>query len=379
MIDSEKQLYIRETEEKPNYLAVIVMAISLGIVFLCWIANEIGFFRLDRWTMRIGMFISVVVTAIPLIILALDRKQYSNPKIKYLILLACFGYTMTITTMLTFHSEILLILPMFLAMLYRSKKLGAIAVAVTIVCTVCSPVLGCFLGTWDVPLFEGLIRIATGGTVKTVDPTYIISMAGVGEILAYIVLPRLLLITPCTVLMFHVISIGTDHVRSEILLNRINNRDMLTGLYNQNYFKQMVEHSPLKGNVGVLFFDVNGLKAANDKYGHEYGDMMIKKCAKSVNAICADGSGIAFRLGGDEFLSVFVGADEDMVQRKITEWQVALDAVNRENIEERNGLECSMAVGYSIGDFAEINSLTRFADANMYKNKMASRQGAQGA
>jgi len=370
MIDSEKQLYIRETEEKPNHLAVIAMIISAGVILVCWIANEFGIYHVDKKVMRVGMIVTVAVTLVPLLMLAFNSKRYGSKSTKYWMLLACFGFTLTATTMLTYHTELFYTLPLILAMLYRSKTMGGMALAATIVCMVCAPVLGYLLGTWDVALFKGLIEMVTDGTVQIIDPTYTISAKYVRDILMYIVLPKLFMIAPCAILMFHVISVGTDHVRSEIRLKQFNNRDALTGLYNQSYYKQYLENTETKGTVGVIFFDINGLKDVNDKNGHERGDLLIRKCAESVKAIC-DGKSdsIAFRLGGDEFLAIFEGADEQVVIGEIGEWEESLSRINRENIEEHNGLQCSMAVGYSVGDFSDIESLIRCADVGMYKNK----------
>lgn len=77
--------------------------------------------------------------------------------------------------------------------------------------------------------------------------------------------------------------------------------DKLTGLYNRNYYLHLIEnHKNLPSKeFGIIFADVNGLKKSNDNLGHEYGDILLKWCAKflmkSLNSsIC--------RIGGDEFV-----------------------------------------------------------------------------
>lgn len=74
--------------------------------------------------------------------------------------------------------------------------------------------------------------------------------------------------------------------------------DSLTGLYNRNYYMQ---HMGKKyHNFGIIFADVNGLKKANDKLGHEYGDLLLKWCAKFFTTFTQ--GGVVFRIGGDEFV-----------------------------------------------------------------------------
>jgi len=46
-----------------------------------------------------------------------------------------------------------------------------------------------------------------------------------------------------------------------------------------------------------------------------------------------------------------------------------MDQINEENKRLFNGLHCSMAGGYSIGDFKDIEELVKQADSKMYKNK----------
>lgn len=55
------------------------------------------------------------------------------------------------------------------------------------------------------------------------------------------------------------------------------------------------------GRAGsVLFFDVNGLKKVNDRFGHRIGDRVIERVAKTLVIDCR-ASDLVGRLGGDEF------------------------------------------------------------------------------
>lgn len=77
--------------------------------------------------------------------------------------------------------------------------------------------------------------------------------------------------------------------------------DKLTGLQNRNCYLNSIENIKAEApqSLGVVFGDVNGLKTANDKLGHEYGDILIKWCAKFLkqNLNCK-----VYRIGGDEFV-----------------------------------------------------------------------------
>jgi diguanylate cyclase (GGDEF)-like protein len=86
------------------------------------------------------------------------------------------------------------------------------------------------------------------------------------------------------------------------------NTDPLTGLYNRRVLaSQLKYHIGLASRSGqpvsVIMFDIDHFKAVNDTYGHQCGDMVLKKIAdifreksRSIN--------IVGRYGGEEFLII---------------------------------------------------------------------------
>jgi len=90
--------------------------------------------------------------------------------------------------------------------------------------------------------------------------------------------------------------------------------DELTGLRNRRGFLLFAEQArKLAMRAGkqavIVFADLDGLKAANDRYGHEAGDRLLRSFAGVLTATFRDSDVIA-RLGGDEFC-VF-GAELEM-------------------------------------------------------------------
>ena len=369
MVNSERQIYIQETEIKPNKYASYVLMIMLVCILLCWIMNEVGLFRVDMTEMRIGSSVPLVVVSVPLLTMYIRPGLTAKPGMKYFIMTAVLIFTLTTTTLLTFHTTMMLLFPIFFAMLYKSKRLGCFAVISSIFCTVAAPIFGYMLHTWDVPLFEELILIATGGTTEIINPTYEINAVGIYKILLYLVGPRLMMVGSCSFLLFYIIGLGEAHVKNQILLNNVSKHDMLTGLYNQNCYKELLKNGGLSGNTGVIFFDVNGLKAMNDTFGHEYGDLLLKRCAQSILDVVSGDDEAAFRIGGDEFLLIMENADEEKVNKKLDAWEKKLERINRENDELYDGLRCSMAYGSVVGDITGLEQLVRRADELMYENK----------
>ena len=90
-----------------------------------------------------------------------------------------------------------------------------------------------------------------------------------------------------------------------ILYERQANTDDLTGLYNRRYFNNFLKLAILTlgdtGKLHVAMFDIDDFKLVNDKYGHPFGDTVLKQFAKILDENSKAGV-TACRYGGEEFL-----------------------------------------------------------------------------
>ena len=91
----------------------------------------------------------------------------------------------------------------------------------------------------------------------------------------------------------------------------LSEQDFLTGLYNRRGFfaviKKLLNESSNSGRILSLFsIDMDKLKAINDTYGHENGDIAIQTLARAIMKYVRD-NGIAARYGGDEFAFAIIG------------------------------------------------------------------------
>ena len=82
--------------------------------------------------------------------------------------------------------------------------------------------------------------------------------------------------------------------------------DELTGLYNRRGFfalgEQAMRVARRRSNgLGVISVDIDGLKAVNDRFGHEQGDETLRAVADIIRASIRE-SDVAGRVGGDEFI-----------------------------------------------------------------------------
>jgi diguanylate cyclase (GGDEF)-like protein len=91
-------------------------------------------------------------------------------------------------------------------------------------------------------------------------------------------------------------------------------RDGLTGLYNRRRMLELLEAAIGDAvqqdlHVGLLFIDLNGFKAINDKYGHAAGDKILTTVATRISSRVRTGD-ICCRYGGDEFVVVLPGVPD---------------------------------------------------------------------
>lgn len=112
--------------------------------------------------------------------------------------------------------------------------------------------------------------------------------------------------------------------RAELLL------DELTGFYRRAAgflaLEREMSRSERTGQRFVLVFvDVDGLKAVNDRRGHEAGDVLLCEVARCLRAVLRDYD-VYIRYGGDEFICAAMDLPLDEVARRFRAANEALDS-----------------------------------------------------
>lgn len=153
--------------------------------------------------------------------------------------------------------------------------------------------------------------------------------------------------------------------------------DPLTGLRNRHHLEdtmrtQMAQAVRNDEPVSCLMIDIDHFKSINDRFGHEAGDRVIKSVASIVQRAAHD-SGLAFRYGGEEFLVLLTGANEEAAHACAT---VIYNGVHELSL--RYGLSEIGPVDVSIGiasypQHAQSDNLLRAADVALYRAKELGR------
>jgi two-component system, cell cycle response regulator len=147
--------------------------------------------------------------------------------------------------------------------------------------------------------------------------------------------------------------------------------DSLTGLLTRRAFvaaaERMVERAMAGRHFSVLICDLDKFKAINDTYGHETGDLVLRKVSEELRAIDVPTG----RLGGEEVALLTDGHLDDAVDLA----ERIRESVSKLAIRVGNrtiGVTCSVgAAEWEPGD--TIDTLLRRADAALYEAKRTGR------
>ncbi len=98
-----------------------------------------------------------------------------------------------------------------------------------------------------------------------------------------------------------------EYDRNVEKLALLSSKDPMTNVLNRagfiEEFCKLISHSDKKKRIGVIFLDMDGLKAINDKHGHNAGDQAILNVTETLKKTVRQRDLVA-RLGGDEFVIV---------------------------------------------------------------------------
>ena len=167
--------------------------------------------------------------------------------------------------------------------------------------------------------------------------------------------------------------------RAQERLRQLAHRDRLTGLLNRAATETALEHLLEEAGhdgfrVHVMFVDLDGFKAVNDRLGHAAGDRVLQEAANRLRSVLRDDD-LLGRFGGDEFVVVVSGrhaAGGDLAARvgkRLRDAMVPPVVVDGEACQ----LGASIGTATFPDDATGLDPLLAIADAAMYEAKRARR------
>lgn len=155
-------------------------------------------------------------------------------------------------------------------------------------------------------------------------------------------------------------------------LESLTSTDELTGLMNRRGFmdgmNRAMQSARRYNEEGVLsFIDLDGFKTINDTYGHEAGDMVLRRVAELLLSNVRKTDLVA-RLGGDEYAVLFIHAVKQVGRKRA---EILRQILNSSNLVY-NGVSIPINASLGCADYtgwSQPDDLLRKADRAMYREK----------
>ncbi len=168
----------------------------------------------------------------------------------------------------------------------------------------------------------------------------------------------------------------TDRKKVEDSLQYQSMHDILTGLYNRQYYETEIDRLQRSRlfPISIMVMDVDGLKWVNDHRGHTAGDELLQRVAGILKSAFRPEDMVA-RMGGDEFVVVLPETGELAASQTVQRMNNILDKHNQLFPPDLClGLSVGVATG---GQGILLTEVFKQADQAMYLNKSKKKELAQ--
>ena len=155
-------------------------------------------------------------------------------------------------------------------------------------------------------------------------------------------------------------------------------RDGLTSLYNRRAFNELLvasianEDRREEGRLGLIILDLDHFKKLNDTFGHPAGDAALRSCARLLMQHLRKGDQAA-RFGGEEFVIILPGLDEDRAVQAAERLRVGVEKHRLVFEGARIPLAASFGVAVWPADGRDPETLLASADRALYSAKESGR------
>lgn len=110
-------------------------------------------------------------------------------------------------------------------------------------------------------------------------------------------------------------------------LNYLSEHDELTGCYNRVKLEKKKDFYESLQEITIIYLDINNLKLMNDTFGHEAGDILLKRASKKLGYWLNYGD--IYRMGGDEFMIVIPNKKIEKIMDLMKGWYDNIGVLNR--------------------------------------------------
>ncbi|MBK3745844.1 sensor domain-containing diguanylate cyclase [Paraburkholderia aspalathi] len=159
----------------------------------------------------------------------------------------------------------------------------------------------------------------------------------------------------------------TARKKAEAYLEYLGKHDVLTKLHNRAFYVDELNRLERKAysQVSIIIIDLNGLKTANDQWGHGTGDALLRRVGEILNETIKPPCHAA-RIGGDEFAVVLPATDERGAQEVVED----IERLVKINNQYYSQIALNLSIGSATSAVGEkLEAVAKRADFAMYEHK----------
>jgi len=152
--------------------------------------------------------------------------------------------------------------------------------------------------------------------------------------------------------------------------------DPLTEIANRRKYEErlQIEIDDRKrscGHLSLLVLDVDNFKNYNDRYGHDNGDLILKKIATVIKNSLPRKTDCVARYGGEEFVVILPLTDSSGAQSLAESIRLAIESIDYQTIEglKHERITVSIGVATLSEESPEETNLFKLADTALYQAK----------
>lgn len=363
----KRNLYYEQKDVIQNIFSLRCFCLIILFYTFAFILNVLGIFIVDTQIFLYGYVGALILVAVYLGALAV--LGFEHPGTKYLNITFIALLVTIAACSLTYHTIIIIIIPIIFASMYADRRLAYYALVLTILAIAVSTYVGYFYGICDANMVlltcTSLSKLSENGhfLLDQVNENPAVTLA------MYYVFPRSLLAIAFFAACNNIFHILKKTMGSAMRMKHLAEIDDMTGLYNKNKLLETLDGEiTMEKQIAVIYWDVNQLKKVNDTYGHIEGDILIAKVAESIKMVM-DANASAYRYGGDEFIMLVPNGNDEIAEDIIRRWKKALKQISSDS-----KIPISASAGYACGRGNEIKKIIGMADKKMYANKEVHRE-----
>lgn len=173
-----------------------------------------------------------------------------------------------------------------------------------------------------------------------------------------------------------------ENLRRIYVLERENTTDSLMGIYNRRFFDRRLREEFSRSvryqqPLSLLMIDIDHFKRVNDRWGHQIGDLVLKRLAELLKG-CLRDTDIICRYGGEELVIILPHTSADtalQLAERLRERTEKTEILTEDASPDNQSVQVTISLGVStlIPEMESFQMMLKQADSALYLAKQQGR------